>query len=98
DLHAVFKILLAHVSQTGSSIDKQDHLCHAAHAPPQGLLAQTGPKIVDRLEAGNIRGGLPVPHGMTLLINPMLRENAAQVSLAGFGAAVGLFAASTRQL
>ena len=45
DLHAVLEAQPAHVFQARGAVDQQHHLAGAAHAPPNGLLAQTRARI-----------------------------------------------------
>src|ERR1035437_7032253 len=97
DLHAVLEVLPAHVFQSRGPVDQQHHLARASHAPPNGLLAQRGPKLVDRLEAGDIGGRIPVAHRMPFLIDAVLGKDTAQVNLTGLGRAIGLLAAPAFQ-
>ena len=98
DLLAVFEVFFTHAFQTRGPIDQQDNLRHAAHAAPNRFLAQAGAKLVDVLKTGNIGRGLPVANGVTLFIDSMLREDAAQIDLARFGASIELLAFTPDEL
>src|SRR5207245_1434595 len=92
DLQAVLEVLPAHISQSIGTVNEHHDFCGTAHAPPEGLLAQKRPKLVDGFETGNVGGRVPVPHRSALLIASVLRKDAPQINLAGLGLTIGLLA------
>src|SRR5205085_12139159 len=90
--------LLAHILQPRRSVDEHHHFASTAHAAPDPLLTQAGTKFIAGFEARDIRGGVPVTNRMAFLVGAVLRKDTAQIDLASFGLAVGLFAAPSLQL
>ncbi len=98
DLDAVLEVELAHLFQSSRPVDEQHDLSCRPHSTSHRLLAKGRAKFIDRPKTGEIGGRVPIPHWVTFLIGLVLSENAAQIDLAGFGGAIGLFAPTPFQL
>jgi hypothetical protein len=88
----------AHILQPGGAIDEQHHLERKAQAAPDGILAQTGTKLINRAEARYVVSRLVIADRVPGVIALMLGEYTAQIGHARFGRTIGLFARATLEL
>src|SRR6478736_6453536 len=83
-----------HIGQPFGSIDEKDNLLCRAQSATNGLLAQTGAKLLNGTETRNIGRRFIIAHRMALFVGLVLGEDAPQVSHTGLGATISLFARS----